>query len=503
MPHIIYEINSHVWLNEQPWASGKTPDLAAVPDSVIREWAEMGIDFVWFLGVWKRGKASREICLSNPDLRATLERALPALTPDQVAGSPFSIAEYSLNPALGGKDTLARLRKRLNAHGIRLMLDFVPNHLAVDHAWTLEHPERFINGSDVEIERKPSEYFRVPGRPGTILAHGRDPYFAAWTDTVQINLSSADTRAALQDLLLEVSEVCDGVRCDMAMLITNAVFKQTWGDLSVMDYPQGNPPEFWAGAISAVKKAHPDFLFLAEVYWGLERQLQNLGFDCTYDKTLYDLARSGDGAGIRRHLHDTLDCENQMVRFLENHDESRAAYAFGNRHRALAVLVLGLPGVKLLHEGQMEGRQTRLPVQLGARPQEPVDLAMREFYANLLAVAGQPVMRDGQYRPLYVSEAWETNHTAAHIVTCWRSQGEEHRLVAVNIGETQAQCYTEIPADFLTSEAIEFRDLLSDALYYRSSSRLRNFGLYLDMPAGGYHIFQVGHAPSGQGPDAH
>lgn len=503
MPHVVYEVNTHVWLREQPWARGESRDVADIPDEKISDWAGKGIDAVWLLGVWKKGKATRRICLENPDLKTLLEKALPGHTPEQVIGSPFSIAEYSLDPALGNTASLPRLRKKLNNHGIRLFLDFVPNHLAVDHSWTLERPACFVSGSEVELERQPGNYFRVEGRPDAILAHGRDPYFSAWTDTVQLNLFSSEARSLLMRELLAISELCDGVRCDMAMLMTNEVFIQTWGDLSVIEYPDGAAPEFWTEAIAAVKKAHPEFLFVAEVYWGLERKLQEMGFDFTYDKTLYDLARSGDGAGIRRHLHETRDCEKRMLRFLENHDEARASWAFGQRLRALSTMVSALPGLKLYHDGQLECRRLRLPVQLSARQAEPVDEAMRGFYAKLLRLAAEPVMRDGEYRPLYVSEAWEDNHTAAEIVTCWRSLGEENRLMVANIGDTQAQAYTEIPQDFLRHEVIEFCCLLTDVVYYRSSTRLKSFGLYLDIPAGGCHLFRVQPAPSGKMPDPH
>lgn len=500
-PTALFEINAHVWLREQAWVNPERPDLADIPDSQIRDWAGMGFDMIWFLGVWTKGAATKHICLSNNDLRDEFEKALPGFQPEHVLGSPFSVAEYNISPLLGNETTLPRLREKLNAQGIRLMLDFVPNHFAVDHRWTVDHPDWFVNGTTVDLERRPGDYFRVPDNTGLILAHGRDPFFAGWTDTVQVNIMNPRTRRALTDEMLKVSGQCDALRCDMAMLITNDVFRRTWGDLSVMFFPDGDVPEFWPGAIAEVKAQHPDFLFCAEVYWGLERRLQGMGFDFTYDKAFYDFARSGDGATIRRHLVENRDVETRMIKFLENHDENRAAAVLGDRHRAMAVLLATLPGLRLYQEGQFENMRVRLPVQLGARPQEPVDRAMLDFYSEIFSIGLEPVLRHGEYSPLYVSEAWEANHTASQLVTAWRTHQGEHLLAAVNIGHIQAQGYTEIPAYALGPDVIEFQDMLSDIVYYRSTARLRHYGLYLDMPPGGYHLFKVRPAPAGRTAD--
>ncbi|HUT24456.1 MAG TPA: alpha-amylase family glycosyl hydrolase [Sumerlaeia bacterium] len=501
MPRTIYEINTQVWLREQLWAKREGADLADVPREQIKEWAKMGIDAVWLLGVWTKGAATREICRSSPDLRARFSKIVPDLRDRDIIGSPFSIADYSLDPALGDETTLPRLRGKLRAHGIRLILDFVPNHLAVDHPWVQSHPERFVGGSDRDLEREPENYFRTPGQPDRVLAHGRDPYFAGWTDTAQINVFNRGARRAMIDALLAVSDRCDGARCDMAMLALNGVFKRTWGDLSLLEYPEDGPPEFWAEAIAAVRERHPDFLFMAEVYWGLESQLQNLGFDLTYDKALYDRILSGEGEGIREHLVSTRELWGRMVRFIENHDEARAARAFGPRHAAAALLISGLPGAVLYHEGQFEGRRAQVPVQLATRPKEPVDNDIGRFYSRLLRACAEPVMHDGEFRALEVSPAWEDNPSHRAIVAYARSLGAERRVVAVNIANHQAQAYIEFPLEGLERPVIELRDVLGDAHYYRSREKLAEKGLYLDMAPGTYHLFRVRPAPEGATPE--
>ena len=197
------------------------------------------------------------------------------------------------------------------------MLDFVPNHMALDHPWVESHPEYFVAGTDVDRAREPQNYVRVTRKKGNlILAYGRDPYFSGWPDTLQLDYSNPDTQEAMTRELLKIAGRCDGVRCDMAMLILPEVFERTWGRRS---------QPFWPQATARVREKVPGFLFMAEVYWDLEWTLQQQGFDYTYDKRLYDRLREGHARPVREHLHAALDYQVKLARFLENHDEPRAA----------------------------------------------------------------------------------------------------------------------------------------------------------------------------------
>src|SRR5262249_54920202 len=136
-------------------------------------------------------------------------------------------------------------------------------------------------------------------------------------------------RQAMGMELLAAAEQCDGLRCDMAMLVLPDVFQRTWGDLSKP--ADGTPPvdlAFWPEAIARVRMVRPDFLFMAEVYWDLEWVLQQQGFDYTYDKRLYDRLHARDAESVRKHLWADMDFQRKSVRFLEKHDEPRAAGAF-------------------------------------------------------------------------------------------------------------------------------------------------------------------------------
>jgi glycosidase len=193
---------------------------------------------------------------------------------------------------LGGAAALARVRQRLEQRGVKLMLDFVPNHMAPDHPWIDEHPDYFVQGSEGDLARAPQNYCRAQTKTGPqVLAYGRDPYFDGWPDTLQLNYGNPALQQAMIGELERIAGQCDGVRCDMAMLVLPDVFESTWGIRAEL---------FWPKATEAVRRKYPQFQFMAEVYWDREWTMQQQGFDYTYDKNLYDRLRDGEPASARR-----------------------------------------------------------------------------------------------------------------------------------------------------------------------------------------------------------
>ena len=381
-PPLLLEINTRCWLRELSAAAGEPLDLARVPDVVVTEWTRLGFTHLWLMGVWQTGPRSRAAYLHHPDTRRRLSQILPDWTDVDVPGSPYAIAAYHVAEALGGDAGLKAFRAQLHRHGLRLVLDFVPNHTGLDHPWIEERPQLFVQG-----RRESSGNFLRTSREGPRwIAHGKDPYFPPWIDTAQLDYRRADTRAALRDTLRSVAARCDGVRCDMAMLVLNDIFAATWKDHPPARDETGE--EFWAEAIRTVKAEHgAAFQFIAEVYWDLERRLQALGFDFTYHKRVLDhlVAREPRALGETLAKHPPAFLARAM-HFLENHDEARIASRLSlAEHRAAALLTLALPGMPLLHEGQLTGSMLHTPVQLARRPVEPSSREIEAMYATLLA----------------------------------------------------------------------------------------------------------------------
>ena len=313
------------------------------------------------MGVWERSPAGIAISMQKPGNLEDFRRALADFSAEDNVGSPYCVRRYVVDEHLGGPVGLAAARKALAEYGVRLILDFVPNHVAPDHPWIIDHPDYLVQGNAGDLMNDPASFVEAGGR---VFACGRDPFFPAWSDVLQLNAFQPGLRQAVIDTLAEIAGQCDGIRCDMAMLMLNDIFERTWGERA-----GGKPADdYWATVIPAVKAMQPEFRFIAEAYWDLEWELQQQGFDSCYDKKLYDRMEHGDAENVRLHLQADAAYQQGMVRFIENHDEPRAAAAFPDeKGRAAAIVILTLTGTKLLHEGQFEGRKVRLPVFLSRR----------------------------------------------------------------------------------------------------------------------------------------
>jgi hypothetical protein len=480
----LYQINTRVWLTELSQDLGRRATLDDIPDAGLDHLVDLGFDWIWLLSVWQTGLAGQKVSRSNPEWRAEFLHTLPDLREEDIAGSGFAITGYQVHQALGGDAALARLRERLRKRGLRLLLDFVPNHMALDHPWVEEYPEYFIAGTEADLARAPLNFVRVKRQQGDlVLAHGRDPYFPGWPDTLQLNYGNPATQEAMLGELLRIAGQCDGVRCDMAMLLLPEVFQRTWG---IACQP------FWPEATRRVRENHPEFCFVAEVYWDLEWTLQQQGFDYTYDKRLYDRLREQQAAPVRAHLLAGLDYQARLARFLENHDEPRAAATFPDGvHQAAAAIAFLTPGLRFLHDGQLEGRTKRISPHLVRRPVEPSNTRLAYFYDNLLAVLRQPVVRDGAWRLLDCTPAWEGNGScAAFVAFAWEKQGVR-RIVVVNYAPHWSQCYLRLPFEQLRGRTWRLQDQFNSATYDRGGDDLAAQGMYLDVPAWHVHVFTM------------
>ncbi len=481
----IYQINTWVWLNALSRHYKHPVTLDTVPDKVLDDLASYHVDAVWLMGIWHRSPAVRASALNY---QHEYRGALPDLTPADVVGSAYAIGSYQVDEHLGGRVGLALFRKRLRDRGIRLVLDFVPNHVAVDHPWIKVHPDYMVQGTARDLRERPSDFFPAQDALGhdRIVAHGRDPYFPGWVDTAQLNAFDPHLRRAILMTLMDIAGQCDAVRCDMAMLVTNDVFARTW-----KGYVGEKPAtEFWEEIIPHVRRAYPNFLFIAEVYWDMEARLHLQGFDFCYDKRLYDRIRENKLDEIRAHLNAPTDFQEKLVRFIENHDEPRAAASIGvYRSLPAAVLVSTLPGATLLHDGQFLGRKIKLPVQIGRQPQETLHKELKEYYLKLLAETRHPIYQTGQWWLFHVTPGKE-NGSHRHIIAYgWRNE-DHFCLITINMSDHHAQGHVSLE---WWSEIGQRRWLLLDSLdgsrYERDGNAMRHPGLYVDLKPYQSHIF--------------
>ena len=430
---LLLEINTRCWLRRLSETAGRSVTLGNVPEAEFARWQEMGLTHLWLMGVWTTGPRSRAVCLAEPDLQARFRELLPHSPANDLAGSPYAIAGYEVSPALGGEAGFRIFRERLNAHGLKLVLDFIANHTGLDHAWLLQKPEFFVHSS-VEL---PGTFLQPSAAGRRWFAHGRDPYFPPWRDTVQLELPPARNarRHCGRSWIVARRSVtaCDAISpcCSSTMSLPKP------GQL----FPHRTPRRrsFGSDAIKKVKREHPDFLFLAEAYWGLEPCLQALGFDYTYDKRVYDFLIERRGADLRRLLlKSTSGFLSASAHFLENHDERRiAAVLSPAEHRAAALLTLGLPGMRMLYEGQLEGRRLGVPVQFARWPDEPVNPEIQKIHV--------PVVGSRQLKtaPLAgaIGNCSRPMPRESVVVVQWQNSPGQFDLVVVNLSPAPTCCH--------------------------------------------------------------
>jgi Alpha amylase, catalytic domain len=468
----VYEINTAVWLTRLARDGVARVGLGDVPGEQWDALAALPVDAVWLMGVWQRSPAGLEIALADPALQAGNRAALPDLQREDVIGSPYCVRDYVVDDRFGGPDSLAAARGQLARRGLGLILDYVPNHVAPDHPWLTDRPDCFLSGTEEELAQHPEAFLRSAGG---VFANGRDPYFPPWPDVVQLNAFAPGLRDAVADTLIGVGAQCDGLRCDMAMLMTNEVFARTWGERA------GSPPtaEFWPVLIERVRSAHPDLLFMAEAYWDMEWTLQQQGFDLCYDKRLYDRLVHEPAESVRGHLQADAAYQERLIRFIENHDEPRAAATFEPpKARAAAVVISTLQGARLYHDGQLEGRRTRIPVFLGRGPVEPADVDLGAFYERLLRAIADSQLRDGDWR-LCETAGWPDNDSHRQLVSfSWATDDSRH-LVVVNLSDTPAEARVRLPWNDMSGHRWVLTDRLDNQSFEHDGDELTAAGLYV------------------------
>jgi glycosidase len=483
-PHL-YEINTWAWLEDLSRRAGRRVSLADVPDSEWNRLAGLGFDLIWLMGVWERSAESRREFRGDAASFANFQKALPGATMDDVVGSPYSIRRYQPDSRIGDWASLDATRVKLSARGLRLILDFVPNHVALDHPWILEHPEYFIQGSADDFARDPAAFYRAETYLGTrFIARARDPYFPPWRDVAQLNHFHPNTRAALLTELTAIAKHCDGFRCDMAMLVLNDIFARTWA--SHLDGAAPPVREFWPD----VRAALPEAILLAESYWGTERRLIDLGFDFVYDKSLYDALRADDPSRVRACINSDFAFQSHLARFLENHDEDRSTADFSSEElAAAATLIATLPGLRFYYQGQLQGRRIRLPIALSHAATEAADPAIEGLYRQLLRISNETVFHAGAWRPLKAEDIGDGTPSNL-IVYDWQTENC-WKLIVVNLAGEASQARIHLGERIVPGRRYRFNDQLNQAVYLREADELRGPGLYVRLEAFHAHLFEI------------
>jgi glycosidase len=490
----LFEINTRVWLYNLNKKHNEDLKLINIPESIWEDFYNQGFKWIWLMGVWKPTPVKD----FHPSLEDNFKKILLDLKKEDYIGSPYSIVDYEINPQLGSEGDLEKIKNKLNYFGLKLMLDFIPNHFGISTPLKNSHPEYFIC-KNTDPKKNSGLFYRI--NEDLWIAHGKDPYYPPWDDTLQLNYYNEETREYMTKKLLKIADQCDGVRCDMAMLCLNDIVEKTWGWILTKQKYNKPENEFWDSAITDIKSKYPDFNFLAEVYWDLGWQLQKLGFDYTYDKRLYDrlLASENPGSldGVYGHLLADIDYQNKSVRFIENHDEERALTVFGRDRSLAAAAIMGtIPGLKLYHQGQLEGKTVRIPVQLRRvedKTAKPQNNEIKEFYLNLLEFTNRNINTDSKWNLLGVIEAHEGDNTFQNILA-WTWIDKKRKkciLIIVNYSKKNAQGILTLDIPFDNKDDLKFIENNPNQSHKKVLEKLHDNQFLLKIESYRTHLFQL------------
>jgi glycosidase len=394
MPRLVLMAkNTYVWLDQLSRKYQRPiTHLDHIPDQELDTLAEWGFTGLWLIGLWERGQASRRIkqLCGNPE----------------AAASAYSLYDYQIAGDLGGEAAFLDLRHRAWQRGIRLASDMVPNHMAIDSRWAIEHPDWFIgqdyspfaaytfNGPDLSQDERvgifvEDHYYnrtdaavvfkRVDRWTGNTryIYHGNDGTSMPWNDTAQLNYLSPEVREAVIQLILRVARLFPVIRFDAAMTLTKRHYQRLWfpkpgtgGDIPsradhAMTRGQFNalmPNEFWRDVVDRVAQEVPDTLLLAEAFWLMEGYfVRTLGMHRVYNSAFMNMLRDEDNAKYRSVIKNTLEFDPEIlkrfVNFMNNPDERTAVDQFGkgDKYFGICTLMATMPGLPMFGHGQVEG----------------------------------------------------------------------------------------------------------------------------------------------------
>ncbi|NMB56501.1 alpha-amylase [Candidatus Beckwithbacteria bacterium] len=482
----IYEINTRVWLRELRQKYGQNLTLSQIPDTEWQQIKNLGFHYVWLMGIWEPSPYALKMAIECAFLYDEYTQALPDLKKEDIIGSPYAVQNYEPNADLSDWQDLWQTRIKLHNNNLGLILDLVPNHTACDHPWTQENPDFYIQVSKENHDQKPENSFLVEKNGYKVyLAHGKDPNFPSWCDTAQLNYFNHKLREAMIKTIIKIAKYCDGLRCDMAMLVLNDVHGNIWQkELTNWEKPK---EEFWQQAIGKTKAKFANFIFMAESYWNKEVDLQNLGFDYTYDKNLYDLINQNNNSALQNYLKTRVNT-GKWINFIENHDEQRAVTYFGKEKSQIgATLISTYAGAKLFYENQIQGYTKKLPVQLGRKITEEVNLDLQTFYQKLFTITQNQFFQNAKMQTLEIAQIDKFPMPVAYL---WQTD-EEAKIIVLNFENNLVKGNLKIQTLDFKNDKVAFFEEIKQKNYEYKRNDLKKYGLYVELPAFQSQIFSV------------
>lgn len=447
----MYLINTRLWFNGLGIKS-----IDDVPDT---EWEKLfeKYDNFWFMGIYRPSQKGQE---NAKKYWEQYQYYLPDIDKEKdVVSSPFAVPEYYPNPAIANSwQEWDKMVEKLHQKGKRVFIDFVPNHTALDHPWVESHPEYYIQGDKQQYQDNPSHFVEIIDNHGQIryLAHGKDPYFDPWSDTLQLNYANLELQKRMEEELINLSKHADGFRCDMAVLITPDVFLKTWGSYLSNEEKQNlesslqNRDEdkqnlefsFWRRVVSRLKEAttregENKFELIAEAYWEVDKIEKYFDFIYNHDlyKQIVETLGNGPNIDLKSHLDYLLRNPNNdkkhWVFYTENHDEKRAVDAMDEQFSKPAAVLSAMikNSIFMVNQGQEVGCRYHPPMQVFRCRKEDINQSMAKFYDELILIRRSRLFQTGDIK-IIEPKNYDQNSILFEVVN--RKLGQK-AIVVVNI----------------------------------------------------------------------
>ena len=472
----LYEINTRPWLYELSKKYNKSiSELVDIPLEEFDFLKQNGVDIIWMMGVWQLGQYGLDF-----DRKQNYSKYLPDWTIDDVIGSPYAVYEYTLNPSLGKNEDLIWLKEQINKRGMKLMLDFVPNHSAVDAPQTKDKKEMYIRApKGVEDE----ERYTKEG-----LAYGANENHFTWKDVLQWNYWNKDTIEFMKNNIIKILSYADAIRCDVAYQEINDVFGATWPDeLKYYNYTKPEN-EFWTYAINEAKKINPNVIFLAEAYKDEYNEiLINLGFDYAYNRNILKklMVSANEFKSYIKAKQGSF--WQDKANFVENHDELRVVYNMnGNYKKAKAAGTIGgtIGGMIFMNHGQWVGRKNMLDVHLRRAEEEEDNEEIKKYYEKLNQIIQDKSFRSDNFYYVDILNGERKDDFIAYI-----REEESHYLVVVNFSENEG-CANVPIYNLKENDFIFVYDMLNDVEIKKKYDTVKNYGLNVCLKAWESQIFK-------------